>query len=127
MRYSKLLLPLLLPLLPPLLPEPAPPPSILAPACTASMPLGRPSDPETVIGPLASADQLRRVEEMVQDAVASGGEIVTGGERIDVVAEGPGRRIFIYPVENSKAPDLAEVLGQALGLPTTTARSACSR
>ena len=43
-------------------------------------------------------------------------------ERIDVVAEGPGRRIFIYPVENSKAPDLAEVLGQALGLPTTTAR-----
>jgi general secretion pathway protein D len=45
-------------------------------------------------------------------------------ERIDVVAEGPGRRIFIYPVENSKAAELAEVLGQALGLPTTTARSA---
>jgi general secretion pathway protein D len=44
-------------------------------------------------------------------------------ERIDVVAEGPGRRIFIYPVENSKAADLADVLGQALGLPTTTARS----
>ncbi|MGO1628656.1 MAG: aldehyde dehydrogenase family protein [Microbacterium sp.] len=49
-----------------------------------NVPLGRPSDPETVIGPLASADQLRRVEEMVQDAVASGGEIVTGGERIDL-------------------------------------------
>jgi general secretion pathway protein D len=44
-------------------------------------------------------------------------------ERIDVVAEGPGRRVFIYPVENSKAIDLADVLGQALGLPTTTARS----
>jgi general secretion pathway protein D len=44
-------------------------------------------------------------------------------ERIDVVAEGPGRRIFIYPVENSKAADLADVLGQALGLPTTTART----
>jgi general secretion pathway protein D len=44
-------------------------------------------------------------------------------DRIDVVAEGPGRRIFIYPVENSKAADLADVLGQALGLPTTTARS----
>jgi len=44
-------------------------------------------------------------------------------ERIDVIAEGPGRRIFVYPVENSKAADLAEVLGQALGLPTTTARS----
>jgi general secretion pathway protein D len=45
-------------------------------------------------------------------------------ERIDVVAEGPGRRIFIYPVENSKAAELADVLGQALGLPTTTARAA---
>jgi general secretion pathway protein D len=44
-------------------------------------------------------------------------------ERIDVVAEGPGRRVFIYPVENSKAIDLADVLGQALGLPTTTART----
>jgi general secretion pathway protein D len=44
-------------------------------------------------------------------------------DRIDVVAEGPGRRIFIYPVENSKAADLADVLGQALGLPTSTARS----
>ncbi|WP_119696863.1 aldehyde dehydrogenase family protein [Microbacterium halotolerans] len=49
-----------------------------------NVPLGRPSDPETVIGPLASADQLRRVEEMVRDAVASGGEIVTGGERIEL-------------------------------------------
>jgi general secretion pathway protein D len=44
-------------------------------------------------------------------------------DRIDVVAEGPGRRIFIYPVENSKAAELADVLGQALGLPTSTARS----
>ena len=44
-------------------------------------------------------------------------------DRIDVVAEGPGRRIFIYPVENSKAADLADVLGQALGLPTSATRS----
>ena len=44
-------------------------------------------------------------------------------DRIDVVAEGPGRRIFIYAVENSKAAELADVLGQALGLPTSTARS----
>ena len=40
-------------------------------------------------------------------------------DRIDVVAEGPGRRIFIYPVENGKADDLAAVLSQALGLPST--------
>ena len=38
-------------------------------------------------------------------------------DRIDVVAEGPGRRIFVYPVENGKAEDLANVLSAALGLP----------
>ncbi|MGO1770518.1 MAG: aldehyde dehydrogenase family protein [Microbacterium sp.] len=48
------------------------------------VPLGRPSDPETVIGPLVSADQLERVESMVRDAVDAGGEIVTGGERIEL-------------------------------------------
>jgi len=40
-------------------------------------------------------------------------------ERIDVIAEGPGRRIFIYPVENGKATELADVLNQALGQPST--------
>ena len=43
-------------------------------------------------------------------------------DRIDVVAEGPGRRIFIYPVENGKATDLADVLNQALGQPSTGRR-----
>ena len=38
-------------------------------------------------------------------------------DRIDVVAEGPGRRIFVYPIENGKAEDLANVLSAALGLP----------
>ncbi len=36
-------------------------------------------------------------------------------ERIDVAAEGPGRRIFIYPVENGKAADLADILTQIYG------------
>jgi general secretion pathway protein D len=44
-------------------------------------------------------------------------------ERIDVVAEGPGRRIFIYPVENGKADELADVLNQAFGQPSTGTRS----
>ncbi|WP_188754837.1 aldehyde dehydrogenase family protein [Microbacterium album] len=48
------------------------------------VPLGRPSDPGTVIGPLASAAQRDRVDEMVRDAVASGGRVVTGGERIEL-------------------------------------------
>jgi general secretion pathway protein D len=44
-------------------------------------------------------------------------------DRIDVVAEGPGRRIFIYAVENGKATELADVLNQALGQPSTGSRS----
>ena len=43
-------------------------------------------------------------------------------ERVDVAGEGPGRRIFIYPVENGKATELADVLTQALGQPTTGRR-----
>jgi general secretion pathway protein D len=42
-------------------------------------------------------------------------------ERIDVVSEGPGRRIFVYPVENGKATELADVLSKALGIPSVTA------
>jgi general secretion pathway protein D len=44
-------------------------------------------------------------------------------DRIDVVAEGPGRRIFIYPVENGKATELADVLNQALGQAAAATRS----
>src|SRR6185369_6397126 len=44
-------------------------------------------------------------------------------ERIDVVAEGPGRRIFIYALENGKAVELADVLSQALGQPSTGTKS----
>ena len=43
-------------------------------------------------------------------------------DRLDIVAEGPGRRIFIYPVENGKATELADVLSQALGQPSTGRR-----
>jgi general secretion pathway protein D len=43
-------------------------------------------------------------------------------ERIDAVGEGPGRRIFIYPVENGKATELAEILNQVLGQPSAGRR-----
>jgi general secretion pathway protein D len=44
-------------------------------------------------------------------------------ERIDVVAQGSSRRIFIYPVENGKATELADVLNTALGQASTGTRS----
>src|SRR4029453_119002 len=43
-------------------------------------------------------------------------------DRIDVIAEGPGRRIFIYPVDNGKATELADVISQAPGQPLTGKR-----
>ena len=43
-------------------------------------------------------------------------------DRIDAVGEGPGRRVFIYPVENGKATDLADILNQVLGRPLTGRR-----
>jgi len=43
-------------------------------------------------------------------------------ERIDAVGEGPGRRIFIYPVENGKATELADTLNQVLGQPSVSRR-----
>ncbi|MDX2376942.1 aldehyde dehydrogenase family protein [Microbacterium sp. LRZ72] len=48
------------------------------------VPLGRPSDPDTVIGPLVSAEHLSRVEALVADAKAAGGAVVAGGERVDL-------------------------------------------
>jgi len=43
-------------------------------------------------------------------------------ENIDTYAEGPGRRIFVYPVENGKAVDLADILNQVLGQGPTRPR-----
>jgi len=44
-------------------------------------------------------------------------------ERIDVVAQGSSRRIFIYPVENGKATELADILNAALGQASTGPRT----
>ncbi len=56
---------------------------ILADA-VGQVPLGRPSDESTVIGPLVSADQLERVDGFVRDAASRGGRIAAGGRRIDL-------------------------------------------
>jgi general secretion pathway protein D len=43
-------------------------------------------------------------------------------ERMDDVGQGPGRRIFIYPVQNGKATELADILNQVLGQPSPARR-----
>ncbi|MFF0865704.1 aldehyde dehydrogenase family protein [Nonomuraea sp. NPDC003560] len=44
-----------------------------------ALPAGDPSRPETVIGPLVSADAARRVAGLVADAVAEGATVLAGG------------------------------------------------
>ncbi|MER6581581.1 aldehyde dehydrogenase family protein, partial [Nonomuraea sp. NPDC001023] len=48
-----------------------------------ALPAGDPSRPETVIGPLVSADAARRVAGLVADAVAKGATVLAGGGEPD--------------------------------------------
>jgi acyl-CoA reductase-like NAD-dependent aldehyde dehydrogenase len=43
------------------------------------LPVGDPGNPETIIGPLVSPDAVQRVHQSVQDAVALGAKVETGG------------------------------------------------
>jgi acyl-CoA reductase-like NAD-dependent aldehyde dehydrogenase len=53
-------------------------------AKATAIPVGDPSDPRTVIGPLITPEAVTRVQQDVDDAVAAGARVLAGG-----VAEGP--------------------------------------
>jgi len=48
------------------------------------VPVGDPRDPRTVIGPMAGARHLAKVEQVVAQARQEGGRIVCGGERLEL-------------------------------------------
>jgi acyl-CoA reductase-like NAD-dependent aldehyde dehydrogenase len=48
------------------------------------VPVGDPLDPATVMGPMASRKQLEKVAAHVADARAAGGQIVTGGQALEL-------------------------------------------
>jgi succinate-semialdehyde dehydrogenase/glutarate-semialdehyde dehydrogenase len=52
--------------------------------------IGDPMDPSTEIGPLATADVLRSLEEQVQKSVEAGAKILTGGKKL-------GDKGYFYP------------------------------
>jgi acyl-CoA reductase-like NAD-dependent aldehyde dehydrogenase len=52
-------------------------------AIAAAVPVGAPFEPDVAVGPLTTAAQRDRVEELVEDARAHGGEILAGGHRLD--------------------------------------------
>lgn len=78
------------------------------------VPLGDPSDPGTVIGPLVSQKQRERVQRLVDQAVADGGTVVAGGAPLE---RGGG---FYYPptiitgVPNSSEAVQEEIFGPVL-------------
>jgi 1-pyrroline dehydrogenase len=49
----------------------------------AGIAVGDPTDPETAVGPVISADQQERVAAMVSRAVEAGAEVVAGGSKLD--------------------------------------------
>ncbi len=52
-------------------------------ANTETLRVGDPLDPETDVGPLITAGDRDRVKEWVDEAVAAGAELLTGGELVD--------------------------------------------
>jgi len=78
--------------------------------------IGRGTQPGCEVGPLIDAEQLRKVEELVADAVAKGASVLTGGERID----GPGH--FYRPTVLADVPSDARLLREEIFGPVAPVR-----
>jgi succinate-semialdehyde dehydrogenase/glutarate-semialdehyde dehydrogenase len=70
--------------------------------------LGRGTEEGVEVGPLIDEDQLEKVAELVQDAVARGARVLCGGERVD----GPGH--FYKPTVLTDIPDDARLLKEEI-------------
>ena len=79
------------------------------------VPFGDPRDPETVIGPLASATQRRKVSEMVERAKAAGATVVTGGSEVDLDGG-----FYYAPTVLAGLPDDAEAVAEEIFGPVLT-------
>ena len=84
-------------------------------AMAQSLNIGDPLDPNTQIGPLVSADQRERVERYIQQGLADGGTITTGGRRPPHLPSG----YFIEPtifagLDNRSAVARQEIFGPVL-------------
>ncbi|QAY59336.1 aldehyde dehydrogenase [Microbacterium protaetiae] len=79
------------------------------------VPFGDPSDPATVIGPLASADQLEKVTGMVQRAKDAGATVIVGGETADL-----GGGFYFRPTVLADLPADAEAVAEEVFGPVLT-------
>ncbi|MEV6235696.1 aldehyde dehydrogenase family protein [Lentzea sp. NPDC051838] len=78
------------------------------------VPLGDPFDPATVIGPMAGERHLSKVEGYVAQALADGGRIVAGGQRVD--RDG----FFFQPTVIADLPDTSSVVQEEIFGPVLT-------
>jgi succinate-semialdehyde dehydrogenase/glutarate-semialdehyde dehydrogenase len=78
----------------------------------AALRIGRGTDPEAEVGPLIHDEAARRVDALVQDAVARGAEVVTGGCR--------GDGAFYRPTVLRGVPFGCEILGEEIFGPVIT-------
>jgi succinate-semialdehyde dehydrogenase/glutarate-semialdehyde dehydrogenase len=73
-----------------------------------AMKIGRGTEAGVEVGPLIDADQLGKVAELVDDAVAKGARVLCGGERVD----GPGH--FYKPTVLTDIPGDARLLKEEI-------------
>jgi succinate-semialdehyde dehydrogenase/glutarate-semialdehyde dehydrogenase len=70
--------------------------------------VGRGTEPDVKVGPLIDADQREKVDELVQDAKASGADVLTGGEAVD------GSGYFYKPTVLAGVGDGARLLKEEI-------------
>jgi len=83
-----------------------------------NVPLGRPTDPGTVIGPLVSERHLERVEAFVERAKAQGGQVVAGGERLELDGG-----CYFKPTVITGLPNDAEAIQEEVFGPVVTVQA----
>jgi len=82
----------------------------------AGMTIGPGLDPKTNIGPLISADQLKRVQAFIESGSREGATLVTGGNRID------GKGHFMAPAIFSDARPHMKIVREEIFGPVTCAQ-----
>jgi succinate-semialdehyde dehydrogenase/glutarate-semialdehyde dehydrogenase len=85
-----------------------------------AMKIGRGTEDDVEVGPLIDSEQLDKVDELVQDAVAKGARALCGGERID----GPGH--FYRPTVLVDVPADARLLKEEIFGPVAPVRAFAS-
>ncbi len=86
---------------------------ILAQAVPA-VPIGDPRDPNTVIGPMAAAKHVDKVDDYVQLAKKEGGRVVCGGERLDLNGGYYYKPTVIADLPNTSRVVQEEIFGPVL-------------